>query len=116
MIDAGEVGTDVARSFGPLLVRFDASGNTLWEDDSLIETYKKAAPDATYPYYSAALTLDEGLGFRADLDEPTLQLLRALDGTSTAHDAVVASLGEEALPRAAELLRGMLETGFLSIA
>ena len=73
------------------------------------------SPSEGWTVVSAALTLEEGLGFRADLDEPTLQLLRALDGTSTAHDAVVASLGEEALPRAAELLRGMLETGFLSI-
>ena len=62
---------------------------------------------------SAALTLEEGLGFRAEVDEPTLRLLRTLHGTSTAGEAVVASLGEEALPRAAELLPGMLETGFL---
>ena len=61
----------------------------------------------------AALTLEEGLGFRADVDEPTLRLLRALDGSSSARDAVTASLGEDGVPRAAELLRGMLETGFL---
>ena len=49
---------------------------------------------------SAALQLEEGLGFRADVDEPTLRLLRALDGTITAREAVTASLGEDELPRA----------------
>ena len=37
----------------------------------------------------------------ADVDEPTLRLLRALDGRATAREAVSASLGEDALPRAA---------------
>ena len=71
------------------------------------------SPSDGWSVVGAALTLEEGLGFRADVDEPTLRLLRALDGSSSARDAVVTSLGEEALPRAAELLRGMLETGFL---
>ncbi len=71
------------------------------------------SPSDDWTVVGAALTLEEGLGFRADVDEPTLQLLRALDGSRSARDAVVASLGEEGLPRAAELLRGMLETGFL---
>ena len=62
---------------------------------------------------SAALTLEEGLGFRADVDEPTLRLLRSLDGKRTAREAVAASLGEAALPESAAILRGMLETGFL---
>ncbi len=62
----------------------------------------------------SALQLEEGLGFKADVDEQTLRLLRALDGTRTAREAVTASLGEEALPRAATLVRGMLETGFLA--
>ena len=74
------------------------------------------SPGEDWTVVSAALSLEEGLGFHADVDEPMLRLLRALDGTSTAREAVVASLGDEALPRAAELLRGMLETGFLSIA
>src|SRR5918994_1342513 len=72
------------------------------------------SPSEGWTVVSAALSLEEGLGFRADVDEPTLRLLRALDGTRTARDAVVSSLGEEGLPRAAELLRGMLETGFLT--
>ncbi len=71
------------------------------------------SPSDGWSVVGAALTLEEGLGFRADVDEPTLRLLRALDGTSSARDAVIASLGEEGAPRAAELLRGMLETGFL---
>jgi hypothetical protein len=45
-----------------------------------------------------------------------LRLLRALDGTKTAREAVVASLGEAALPDAAAILGGMLETGFLVVA
>jgi hypothetical protein len=65
---------------------------------------------------SATLALEEGLGFRADVDEPTLRLLRALDGATTARDAVAASLGEEALTRSAAILRGTLETGFLVLA
>jgi 2-polyprenyl-3-methyl-5-hydroxy-6-metoxy-1,4-benzoquinol methylase len=73
------------------------------------------SPSDGWTVVGAALTLEEGLGFRADVDEPTLQLLRALDGTRSARDAVVASLGEEGVPRAAELLRGMLETGFLVV-
>ena len=72
------------------------------------------SPSDGWTVVSAALSLEEGLGFRADVDEPTLRLLRALDGTGTAHDAVVSSLGEDGLARAAELLRGMLETGFLT--
>jgi hypothetical protein len=71
------------------------------------------SPSDDWSVVGAALTLEEGLGFRADVDEPTLRLLRALDGTRSARDAVIASLGEEGAPRAAELLRGMLETGFL---
>ena len=53
------------------------------------------SPSEGWTVVGAALTLEEGLGFRADVDEPTLRLLRALDGTRTARDAVVASLGEE---------------------
>ena len=71
------------------------------------------SPSDGWSVVGAALTLEEGLGFRADVDEPTLRLLRALDGSSSARDAVLTSLGEDDVPRAAELLRGMLETGFL---
>ena len=71
------------------------------------------SPSDGWSVVGATLRLEEGLGFRADVDEPTLRLLRALDGSSSARDAVTASLGEEDLLRAAELLRGMLETGFL---
>jgi Methyltransferase small domain len=72
------------------------------------------SPSDGWTVVAAALSLEEGLGFRADVDEPTLRLLRALDGTRSARDAVRASLGEQGLPRAAEVLRGMLETGFLT--
>ncbi len=71
------------------------------------------SPGDGWTVVSATLSLEDGLGFSADVDEPTLRLLRALDGTRTAREAVAASLGEDELPRAAELLRGMLETGFL---
>ena len=64
---------------------------------------------------SASLQLEEGLGFRAEVDEPTLRLLRALDGTRTAREVVVATLGEDALADAAAILRGMVETGFLEL-
>jgi methylase of polypeptide subunit release factors len=74
------------------------------------------SPGEGWTVVGAALTLEEGIGFRADVDDSTLRLLRAFDGTSTAREAVVATLGEEALPAAAELLRGMVETGFLTIA
>ena len=74
------------------------------------------APSEGWTVVGAALSLEEGLGFRADVDESTLRLLRALDGTRTARDAVVSALGEDGLPRAVELLRGMLETGFLEQA
>lgn len=71
------------------------------------------SPAEGWTVASAALSLEEGLGFRADVDEPTLRLLRALDGTRTAREAVVSTLGEDGVPRAAELVRGMVETGFL---
>ncbi|HYK06812.1 MAG TPA: methyltransferase [Gaiellaceae bacterium] len=71
------------------------------------------APSDGWTVVGASLSLEEGLGFRADVDESTLRLLRTVDGTRTARDAVVSTLGEDGLPRAAELLRGMLETGFL---
>jgi SAM-dependent methyltransferase len=71
------------------------------------------APSEGWTVTSAALALEEGLGFRADVDEPTLRLLRALDGERTAREAVVATLGEDALRESAAILRGMLETGFL---
>lgn len=74
------------------------------------------APADGWTVTGAALSLEEGLGFRADIDEPTLRLLRALDATTIAHDAVIASLGEEALLQSAAILRGMLETGFLVVA
>lgn len=71
------------------------------------------SPSEGWTVVSAALQLEEGLGFRADIDEPTLRLLRALDGSRTAREAVTSALDENALPRAAELLRGLLETGFV---
>ena len=73
------------------------------------------APSEGWTVTSASLQLEEGLGFRAEVDEQTLRLLRALDGTRTARDAVVASLGEDALAEATAILRGMLETGFLAV-
>lgn len=72
------------------------------------------APGEGWLVTSASLQLEEGLGFRAEVDEPTLKLLRALDGTRTAREAVVATLGEDALADATAILRGMLETGFLA--
>ena len=71
------------------------------------------SPSEGWTVMSAALQLEEGLGFRADVDEPTLRLLRALEGSRTAREAVTSALDENALPRAAELLRGLLETGFV---
>jgi methyltransferase family protein len=71
------------------------------------------SPSERWTVTGASLQLEEGLGFRAEVDEPTLALLRALDGTRTAREAVVASLGEDALAEATAILRGMLETGFL---
>ena len=71
------------------------------------------SPRDGWTVVSATLSLEDGLGFSAEVDESTLRLLRALDGTRTAREAVAASLGADELPRAAELLRGMLETGFL---
>ena len=53
------------------------------------------SPGDGWTVVSAALSLEDGLGFSADVDEPTLRLLRALDGTRTAREAVVASLGED---------------------
>ena len=47
------------------------------------------SPSDGWSVVGAALTLEEGLGFRADVDEPTLRLLRALDGSSSARDAVI---------------------------
>jgi hypothetical protein len=73
------------------------------------------APSDGWTVTSASLQLEEGLGFRAEVDERTLRLLRALDGTRTAREAVVGALGEEALPEAVTILRGMLETGFLTL-
>jgi hypothetical protein len=73
-------------------------------------------PSDGWTVASAALSLEEGLGFRADVDEPTLRLLRALEGAASAREAVVASIGEEAVGPAAAILRGMLETGFLDLA
>ncbi len=92
-------------------------------DDELLERRLSLAPTARFEQVvapsegwtvtSATLALEEGLGFRADVDEPTLKLLRALDGRMTARAAVVGTLGEEALADSAAILRGMLETGFL---
>jgi SAM-dependent methyltransferase len=92
-------------------------------DDALLDLRLSLAPSARFEQVvapsdgwtvrSAALELDEGLGFRADVDEPTLRLLRALDGQATAREAIVAALGEEALTESPAILRGMLETGFL---
>ena len=74
------------------------------------------SPSDAWTVTSASLQLEEGLGFRAEVDEPTLRLLRTLDGTRTAREAVVATLGEDALADATAILRGMLETGFLAIS
>ncbi len=73
------------------------------------------APSEGWTVTSAALELEEGLGFRADVDESTLKLLRALDGQVTAREAVASTLGHGALTDSAAILRGMLETGFLVV-
>jgi SAM-dependent methyltransferase len=73
------------------------------------------APSEGWTVTSATLVLEEGLGFRAEVDEQALRLLRALDGTKSAREAVAASLGDDALREAAAVLRGMLETGFLEL-
>jgi methylase of polypeptide subunit release factors len=73
------------------------------------------SPHDGWTVTSAVVELREGLGFRADVDEPTLRLLRALDGSLTAREAVVASLGAEALEAAPAILRRMVETGFLEV-
>lgn len=109
---------------GHLVRMFAGVDVTMAEADALLECRLTVAPAARFEQIvsptdgwtvvSAALQLEGGLGFRADVDEATLRLLRALDGTRTARDAVVSTLGEEGLPRASELLRGMLETGFLT--
>ena len=74
------------------------------------------SPREGWTVTGAAVELHEGLGFRAEVDEPTLRLLRALDGSATAREAVVASLGVDALAAAPPVLQQLLETGFLELA
>jgi hypothetical protein len=71
------------------------------------------SPGDGWTVVSASLSLEEGLGFRADVTSRRCGCCGALDGSVTGREAVVGALGEDELPRAAELLRGMLETGFL---
>ena len=71
------------------------------------------------------LVLDEGLGFRAGIDQNTASLVPFLDGSRTLREAIVSAArarGVEAsdLPAftrgALELVRTMLELGFLDRA
>jgi hypothetical protein len=108
---------------GQLLRMFAGVDAAAGGDDSLLERRLSLAPTARFEQVvapsegwtvtSAALELEDGLGFRADVDESTLKLLRALDGRVTAREAVASTLGQQALTDSAAILRGMLETGFL---
>ena len=69
------------------------------------------------------LVLDEGLGFRAGIDQNTASLVPFLDGTRTVRDAIDSAarargIGEEDRQAftsgALALVRTMLELGFLS--
>ena len=53
----------------------------------------------------ALLRLDGGLGFEVGVDEPTIELLRGLDGTRRLREVA----GESALP----VVRRLLELGFV---
>jgi methylase of polypeptide subunit release factors len=82
-----------------------------------------ACRDGGYLVQAMTVVLDEGLGFRAGVDQNTAALLPFLDGTRPLREAVVAASRARALdPRdlqaftigALEIARRMLELGFLT--
>ena len=80
--------------------------------------------DGGYVVESMTVVLDEGLGFRAGIDQNTASLLPFLDGSRTLRDAIelaAVSRGVDENDLAAfragalEIARTMLELGFLEL-
>ena len=78
--------------------------------------------DGGYVVESMTLVLDEGLGFRAGIDQNTASLVPFLDGSRTLREAIdraaqARGIESEDLPAftrgAVALVRTMLELGFL---
>jgi SAM-dependent methyltransferase len=69
------------------------------------------SPAQGWTIAAATLVLDEGLGFRAEVDAPTIALLRRLDRARPAREA----LGDTPPDAAARILAQMLTTGFLEL-
>jgi hypothetical protein len=79
--------------------------------------------DGGYVVESMTLVLDEGLGFRAGIDQNTASLVPFLDGTRTLRQAIDSAACARGVDRedlqaftngALALVKTMLELGFLS--
>jgi hypothetical protein len=97
--------------------------NLLDEWLALVEAHqldqRLAAREGALGHVHTSLLLEEGLGFVIGIDLETAELLPALDGYSTAREALAArarerGLEEERLERAAlPVIRRLFELGFL---
>lgn len=91
--------------------------------DSVRVEQELAFGDGGYVVESMTLVLDEGLGFRADIDQNTASLVPFLDGTRTLRQAIDDAAHARGVDRedlqafasgALALVKTMLELGFLS--
>jgi hypothetical protein len=65
---------------------------------------------------SVTLRLESGLPFSAELDQSTVRLVRALDGTKTLGEALATAVSSDEVETGAALARQMLAVGFLDFA
>jgi hypothetical protein len=81
--------------------------------------------DGGYVVESMTLVLDEGLGFRAGIDQNTASLLPFLDGTRPLREAIAAAVRARGIHAddlgaftkgAIAIVRTMLELGFVTLA
>ena len=84
--------------------------------DDAVVTQDTRFAEGRWQAESLTLRLESGLPFSAELDPPTAQLIRELDGTRTLREALAAAVdGDEALESGLVVARRMLEVGFIEL-
>jgi hypothetical protein len=84
--------------------------------DDAVVTQETRFADGSWHAEDLTLRLENGLPFSAELDPPTVRMIRALDGSRTLREALAAAVQGDAEQRTGlALARRMLQIGFLEL-
>jgi hypothetical protein len=101
------------------LAELDPSGlldRRLRPTDDAVVAQEMRFRDGEWRGESVTLRLESGLPFSAELDQSTVRLIRALDGTKTLGEALATAVSSDEVETGAALARQMLAVGFLDFA